>query len=85
MGKYPIKKIRTLALVGQAGSGKTALADALLVRAGALGPEGGSEHGNSTCDYLPIEKRLHHSLIAMTAMTGSDQTITLIRGRKKVK
>jgi hypothetical protein len=58
------------------------LADALLVRAGALGPEGGSEDGNSTCDYLPIEKRLHHSLIAMT---GSDQPITLIRGSKKVK
>jgi hypothetical protein len=41
VAKYPIKKIRPLALLGQAGSGK---------------------HGDSTCAYLPIEKRLHHSL-----------------------
>ena len=74
MGKYPIKKIRTLALVGQAGSGKTALADALLVQAGALGPEGGDEHGNSTCDYLPIEKRLHHSLKLAVASFETQET-----------
>ena len=74
MGKYPIKKIRTLALVGQAGSGKTALADALLVQAGALGPEGGGEHGNSTCDYLPIEKRLHHSLKLAVASFETQET-----------
>ena len=79
MGKYPIKKIRTLALVGQAGSGKTALADALLVRAGTLGPEGGSEHGNSTCDYLPIEKRLHHSLkLAVASFEAQDTRIHLL-------
>ncbi len=74
MVKYPIKKIRTLALVGQAGSGKTALADALLVQAGALGPEGGGEHGNSTCDYLPIEKRLHHSLKLAVASFETQET-----------
>ena len=79
MGKYPIKKIRTLALVGQAGSGKTALADALLARAGALGPEGGSEHGTSTCDYLPIEKRLHHSLkLAVASFEAQDTRIHLL-------
>ena len=79
MAKYPIKKIRTLALVGQAGSGKTALADALLARAGALGPEGGSEHGNSTCDYLPIEKRLHHSLkLAVASFEAQDTRIHLL-------
>ena len=79
MGKYPIKKIRTLALVGQAGSGKTALADALLVRAGALGPESGGEHGNSTCDYLPIEKRLHHSLkLAVASFEAQDTRIHLL-------
>jgi elongation factor G len=79
VGKYPIKKIRTLALVGQAGSGKTALADALLARAGALGPEGGSEHGTSTCDYLPIEKRLHHSLkLAVASFEAQDTRIHLL-------
>lgn len=79
MGKYPIKKIRTLALVGQAGSGKTALADALLDRAGAPGPEGGSEHANSTCDYLPIEKRLHHSLkLAVASFEAQETRIHLL-------
>jgi elongation factor G len=33
---HSLKRIRTLALVGQAGSGKTSLAEALLAQAGAL-------------------------------------------------
>src|SRR4051794_23727357 len=57
-----IKRIRTLALVGQAGSGKTSLAEALLAKAGAI-PAGGSvERGSTVCDYTPLEKELQHSL-----------------------
>src|SRR4051812_34842175 len=57
-----IKRIRTLALVGQAGSGKTSLAEALLTKAGAI-PAGGSvERGTTACDYTPLEKQLQHSL-----------------------
>jgi elongation factor G len=57
-----IKRIRTIALVGQAGSGKTSLAEALLARAGAV-PAGGSvERGTTVCDYTPLEKQLQHSL-----------------------
>src|SRR6266404_1759754 len=79
VGKYPIKKIRTLALVGQAGSGKTALADALLGRAASIPPDGGNNHGNSTCDYLPIEKRLHHSLkLAVASFEAQDHRIHLL-------
>jgi elongation factor G len=79
VSKYPIKKIRTLALVGQAGSGKTSLADALLARTGANAPEGSNEHGNSTCDYLPIEKRLHHSLkLAVASFEAQDTRIHLL-------
>src|SRR5258708_20780912 len=74
VGKYPIKKIRTLALVGQAGSGKTALADALLGHAASVSPDGGNEHGNSTCDYLPIEKPLHHSAKLAVASFGAQDT-----------
>ena len=74
MGKYPMKKIRTLALVGQAGSGKTALADALLARA-----DGNAAEGNSTCDYLPIEKRLHHSLkLAVASFEAQETRIHLL-------
>jgi len=56
LGKHSIKHLRTLALVGQAGSGKTALAEALMARAGAIPAPGG------VCDYLPLEKQLQHSL-----------------------
>ena len=75
MSKYPIKRIRTLALVGQAGSGKTSLAEALLARAGAVPSGGGVERGNSVCDYTPLEKTFKHSLklaVASFDVKGSD-------------
>ena len=53
---------RTLALVGQAGSGKTTLAEALLAAAGAIPAAGSIERGTTVCDYTPIEKQLRHSL-----------------------
>jgi len=57
-----IKGIRTIALVGQAGSGKTSLAEALLAKAGAVHAAGSVEHGNTVCDYSPQERQWHHSL-----------------------
>ena len=57
-----IKNIRTIALVGQAGSGKTSLAEALLAKAGAIHTAGSVERGTTTCDYSPLEKQLQHSL-----------------------
>lgn len=62
MSKYPIKRIRTIALVGQAGSGKTSLAEALLARAGAIPAAGSVERGTTVCDYTPSEKSFKHSL-----------------------
>ncbi|OFZ88446.1 MAG: elongation factor G [Betaproteobacteria bacterium RBG_16_66_20] len=62
MSKFPIKRIRTLALVGQAGSGKTSLAEALLARAGAIPAAGSVERGSTVCDYTPLEKSFKHSL-----------------------
>ncbi len=57
-----IKHLRTIALVGQAGSGKTTLAEALLARAGAIPAPGSVERGTTVCDYTPLEKELQHSL-----------------------
>jgi elongation factor G len=57
-----IKRIRTMALVGQSGVGKTSLAEALLARAGAIPAAGGVERGTTVCDYTPLEKQLQHSL-----------------------
>jgi elongation factor G len=62
LAKHLIKHLRTLALVGQAGSGKTSLAEALLARAGAIPAAGSVERGTTTCDYTPLEKQLQHSL-----------------------
>jgi len=55
---HSIKRIRTLALVGQSGAGKTSLAEALLAKAGAIPAAGSVERGTTTCDYTPLEKQL---------------------------
>lgn len=57
-----IKNVRTIALVGQAGSGKTTLAEALLTKAGAISSAGSIERGSTVCDYSPLEKQMRHSL-----------------------
>jgi len=62
LGKHAIKHLRTIALVGQAGCGKTTLAEALLARAGAVPAAGSVERGTTVCDYTPLEKQLQHSL-----------------------
>ena len=62
MGSHSIESIRTIALVGQSGSGKTALAEALLAQAGAIPAAGSVERGSTVCDYTPLEKELQHSL-----------------------
>jgi elongation factor G len=57
-------RIRSLALVGQTAAGKTSLAEALLVRAGAIGAPGSVERGSTVSDHDPMERRLLHSLQA---------------------
>jgi elongation factor G len=59
---HSIKRIRTIALVGQSGAGKTSLAEALLAKAGAIPAAGSVERGGTVCDYTPLEKQLQHSL-----------------------
>src|SRR3954470_18732645 len=74
-----IERIRTLALVGQSGAGKTSLAEALLAKAGAI-PAGGSvERGTTACDYTPLEKQLQHSLkLAVASFETQDTRIHLL-------
>ena len=71
---HSMKRIRTLALVGQAGSGKTTLAEALLSAAGALAAPGSIERGNTVCDYMPLEKQLGHSLKLAVASFSFEET-----------
>jgi elongation factor G len=59
-----IAAIRTLALVGPAAAGKTSLAEALLVKAGAIAAPGTLERGSMVSDFDPLERRMQHSLNA---------------------
>jgi len=64
MPKLSPEAIRTLALAGHGGSGKTTLAEALLARAGAITTMGSVEKGTTVCDFDPLEKQYLHSLNA---------------------
>ncbi len=79
MAKHSIEHIRTLALVGQAGCGKTSLAEALLARAGAIPAAGSIERGSTVCDYTPLEKTLGHSLkLAVASFEAADTRVHLL-------
>ncbi len=57
-----VQAIRSIALVGQTGAGKTSLAEALLCKAGAIGAPGSLERGSTVSDFDPMERRAQHSL-----------------------
>jgi elongation factor G len=68
-----------LALVGQSGSGKTSLADALLAKAGAIPAAGSVERGTTVCDYTPLEKQLQHSMkLAIASFDFKDTRVHLL-------
>jgi elongation factor G len=76
---HSIKRIRTIALFGQAGAGKTTLAEALLAKAGAIPAAGSVERGSTVCDYTPLEKQLQHSLkLAVASFEHKDTKIHLL-------
>ncbi len=71
--------IRTLALVGPQSAGKTSLAEALLVKAGAIGAAGSLERGTTVSDWDPLERKMTHSLNpAVMHMTHAGTRIHLI-------
>ena len=74
MANYATTNIRTVALVGQGGSGKTTLAEALLLAAGAIKEAGTVERGTTVCDFDPLEKSWQHSLRASIAHLDTRDT-----------
>jgi elongation factor G len=74
-----VAAIRTLALVGPAAAGKTSLAEALLVKAGAIGAAGSLERGSTVSDFDPLERKMQHSLnAAVMHLSHGDTRLHLI-------
>jgi elongation factor G len=61
MANYATENIRTVALVGHGASGKTTLAEALLMKGGAIQAPGSVERGTTVSDFDPLEKQYQHS------------------------
>lgn len=57
MKQYSADRVRTIALLGHSGAGKTSLAEAALFDSGALTRVGRVEDGNTVSDYDAEEKR----------------------------
>ncbi|WP_207062627.1 elongation factor G [Motiliproteus sp. SC1-56] len=73
------ENLRNIALLGQAGAGKTTLAEALLHQAGAIHQRGSVEKGSALCDFLPQEQALQHSLdIALCHFSYDDSRVNLL-------
>ncbi len=79
MGNVPSGKIRNVALVGHGGSGKTTLAEALLVTTGVINRAGRTEDGTTVCDFEPEEVKRHISVsLAVAPVPLGDFRINII-------
>jgi len=74
-----VDKLRNIALVGHGGSGKTALAEIMLFKAGVTNRIGRVEDGNTVMDYEPEELRRQSSISsAFHQFSWKKHTINII-------
>lgn len=63
MKQYDIEHLRTIAVIGHPGSGKTSLMESVLHITGAISKKGNVDDKNTTSDYL-VEEKYHLSSIS---------------------
>ena len=79
MKTFTANSIRNVALAGHAGSGKTALAEAMLFKCGLTQRMGNTAEGNTVCDFDPEEIKRKISINASVVnMTWNDTKINVI-------
>jgi len=65
MKKYDVKNIRTIAVMGHHGSGKTSFMESVLYVTGAKDKKGNVDDKNTTSDYL-LEEKEHQASMSMS-------------------
>lgn len=69
MKTYQADQIKNIALLGNSGSGKTSLAEAMLFNGGIIERRGTVESKNTVSDYRPIEQENGNSIFATVLYT----------------
>ncbi len=72
MKKYQAGQIRSIALLGNSGSGKTTFAEAMLFNGGIIERRGSVENKNTVSDYRPIEHENENSIFSSLLYTDYD-------------
>ncbi len=79
MKNYNTKRIKTLALVGHSGSGKTSLTEAMLYKAGAINKLGSTEAGTTVSDFDKEEIARQASIsLSAASLEWNDTKINLL-------
>jgi len=69
MKVYQSNEIKNIALIGNAGSGKTTLAEAMLYEGGVISRRGNVDDNNTVSDYNPVEHEYGNSVFSTVLYT----------------
>jgi len=69
MKTYQTKQLRNLVLLGNAGSGKTTLAESMMFAGGVIDRKGSVDQKNTVSDYNPVELEQESSVFSTVLYT----------------